>query len=242
MSFPATSAKSRSRRSSRLAIRGVPRLLEPISRAASVVDPDAENPRGAVDDLRQRGDVVEIQTERDPETAVERLREEPRPRRRADEGERRKVHLHRARHRAFADHDVETEVFHGGVQDLLDGRGETVDLVDEEHVLRLEVRQDAREVARPRDHRSGGETQPGRHLAGHDVRQRRFPEPRRTGEEDVIERLAATARGRQEHREVFADLVLADVLGQRLRPQLRLDGGVFLERGAGENFVGVGHC
>ena len=218
VSFPATSAKSRSRRSSRLAMRGVPRLLEPISRAACVVDADAENPRGAVDDLRQRGDVVEVQAQRDAEPAVERLGEQSRPRRRADERERREVHLHRARHRTFADHHVEAEVLHGGIQDLLDGRGEAVDLVDEEHVLRLEVRQDSREVARPRDHRSGGEAQPGRHLAGHDVRQRRLSEPRRAGEENVVERLAAPARGRQEDGEVLADLVLSDVLGQRLRP------------------------
>ncbi len=78
----------------------------------------------------------------------------PGPRRRADQREGRQVHLDRPRHRALADHDVEPEVLHRGIEDLLDRGREAVDLVDEEDVLRLEVREEAREIPGPRDHRA----------------------------------------------------------------------------------------
>ena len=70
------------------------------------------------------------------------------------------------------------------------------------------------EVARARDHRPGGQAQPGAHLARDDVRERRLAETRRAGQQDVVERLAAALRRRQEDREVLADLRLPDVLGE----------------------------
>ncbi len=172
---------------------------------------------------------------------MERLGEKSRPRRGADQRERRQVDLHRARHRAFADHHVEAEIFHGGVQDLLDGRIEAMDLVHEEDVLGLEIRQDSGQVAGPGDHRPGGQAQAGAHLARHDVGQRRLAQARRARQQDVIERLAAPSGRGQEHGKVVADLVLADVLAEGLRPQLRLDGGIFLERRPGEQSMVFGH-
>ncbi len=56
--------------------------------------------------------------------------------------------LHRARGRSGADDEVELPVLHRGVEDLLDGGGNAVDLVDEEDVARAEVRQDRGEVPR----------------------------------------------------------------------------------------------
>ena len=52
-------------------------------------DADREDLRRPLDDPCQGFDVVEIQTQRDPEAGVERLGEKPRPRRRADQSERR---------------------------------------------------------------------------------------------------------------------------------------------------------
>ena len=62
-----------------------------------------------------------------------------------------------------------------------------------------------------------------------------LPRPGRPGQQHVVERLAAAARRGEEHGEVLADLRLADVLGERLRPELRLDGGVLFESGAGQD-------
>ena len=48
----------------------------------------------------------------------------------------------------LADHDVELEVLHRRVEDFLDDRAQAVDLVDEQHVVRLQVGEQRREVAR----------------------------------------------------------------------------------------------
>ena len=52
------------------------------------------------------------------------------------------------------DDDVELEVLHRRIEDLFDGRRQAVNLVDEQHFARLQVRQDAGEVAGLLDHRT----------------------------------------------------------------------------------------
>ena len=53
-----------------------------------------------------------------------------------------------ARRRPLADHDVELKVLHRRVEHLLDDRAQAMDLVDEQHVARLQVGEQRREVAR----------------------------------------------------------------------------------------------
>ena len=53
----------------------------------------------------------------------------------------------------FADHQVELELLHRRVEDLLDRRAQAVDLVDEQHVARLQVGEQGGEVAGAHDHR-----------------------------------------------------------------------------------------
>ena len=47
----------------------------------------------------------------------------------------------------LADHEIELKVFHRRIEHLLDRPREAVDLVDEQHVAVLEVRQDRGEIA-----------------------------------------------------------------------------------------------
>ena len=56
---------------------------------------------------------------------------------------------------SLADDDIELVILHRRVEDLLDRRAHAMDLVDEQHVPRVEVGQDAGEVARFLEHRSG---------------------------------------------------------------------------------------
>src|SRR3981081_943181 len=49
--------------------------------------------------------------------------------------------------------------------------------------------------------------------------ERRLAQPRRTEQQNVIERLFAFFRGLDEDRELAADFFLADVLVERARPQ-----------------------
>ena len=58
----------------------------------------------------------------------------------------RSMRIERAR-RPLADDQVELEILHRRIEDLLDRRREPVDLVDEQHVARLQVGQQRGEIA-----------------------------------------------------------------------------------------------
>ena len=78
--------------------------------------------------------VVVLEPLPDAETVAQRRGEQTGARGGADQRERRHAHADAAGRRAFADHDVDLEVFHGRVEHLFDGGVEPVDLVDEQHV------------------------------------------------------------------------------------------------------------
>ena len=67
---------------------------------------------------------------------------------------RRQVEADGAGARALAEHDVELEVLHGRVEDLLHGPAQPVDLVDEEDVAFDQVGQDGGQVAGPHQGRA----------------------------------------------------------------------------------------
>ena len=78
---------------------------------------------------------------------------------------------------ALADDDIELEVLHRWVEDLLDHRTHPVDLVDEEYFVLFEVGQNRGQVARLLEYGPGG--RPDRHaeLIGDDIRQSVLPRP-----------------------------------------------------------------
>ena len=107
-----------------------------------VLDLTPRIPRRAAHDRAELAGLVVAEPERHPEAVAQRRRQQPGARRRADERERRQVERQRSRRGALAEDDVEPEVLERRVEDLLDGAVEAVDLVDEEHVARLERGQD----------------------------------------------------------------------------------------------------
>ena len=124
--------------------------------------------------------------------------------------------------RALPDQDVELEVLHGRIEDLLHGTVEAMDLVDEQDIALLQVGQQRCQVARPDQHRPCGDAEPHAHLGSHDPGQRSLPQPGGTGEQQVIDRLPALA-GRLEHDpEVLGELGLPDELVEGPRPEVRL--------------------
>ena len=149
-----TCAKSRTRRSRRLTMRGVPRDRRAISTAASASRPTPQNPRRPRHDLDEVGLLVEIQAMHDAKARAQRRRQQPGARRRAHQRERLHRHFHRPRARALADHDVELEVLHRRIEDFLDHRIHAVDFVDEQDLARLQAREDARQIARALEHRA----------------------------------------------------------------------------------------
>ena len=147
----------------------------------------------------------------------------PGARRRADERERRQRQADARRRRALADDDVELEVLHRRVEDLLDGPRQAVDLVDEQDVALLELGEDGGQVAGPLERRARRDVQGDAHLGGGDAGQRRLAEPGRPGEQQVVDGLAAPAGRLDDDAEVLLQLALADELGEQARPQPGLD-------------------
>ena len=135
--------------------------------------------------------LVVLEAEGHAEAVVKRLGEEPGAGRRADERERRQVERDGARARALAEHHRQAAVLHRGIERLLDGRVEAVDLVDEEDGARLERGEEGGDVGLALERRRGGVDEARAQLGGDDVRERGLAQAGRPGEEDVVERLAA---------------------------------------------------
>ena len=188
-------------------------------------DLHAQNARRPRDDLGEIGLVVEVEAVHDAEPRSQRRRQQPRARRRANQRERLHRQLDRPRARPLADHDVDLEVLHRRVEDFLDRRTHAVDFVDEQHVARLQVGEDRREVARLLEHGTGRRPHRDAQLVADDVRERRLAESGRAEEQHVIERLAALPRGRDRHVEIRAHALLADVVVERAAAAARLRTG-----------------
>ena len=178
-----------------------------------------EQPRAADNDLFQLLLGVEIQPHRNAEAIAQWIGEQARARGRADQGEFRKLDLHRSRRRAFADDEVELEILHRGIEHFLHRRAQAMDLVDEQHVALFEIGEQRGEIAGLGDHRPRRGAEADAEFARDDLRQRGLAEAGRTDEQHVIQRLAALARGLDEDREIGARLRLTDELRQKLRAQ-----------------------
>ena len=137
-----------------MAIRGVPRERDGDFGSAVGRQRDAEQCGAAAEHLLELGLVVEVQVADEAEPVVHRAGQQTGPGGGADQGERRDVERDRGGARALAEHDVDAEVLHRGVQQLLRGPGDAVDLVDEQHLARPRRGQDRDEVAGALDRRA----------------------------------------------------------------------------------------
>ncbi len=108
-----------------------------------------------------------------------------------------------------------------------------MNLVDEEHVVLAEARQDRREIARAFENRPGRRADGHAELLSDDVCERRLAEAGRSVEQHVIERFAALTCGGDGDLKIRADALLADVVVQRAGPQPRLVLNVFIDPGSG---------
>ena len=125
----------RAARAPRDLVRGLGQQLQP------------EQPGAAQHDRLELGHLVELEPGHDAEPVAQGRGQQAGAGGGADQGERRQVEPDRARRRPLADHQVELVVLHRRIEDLLDRRLQPVDLVDEQHVARLQVGEDGGEVA-----------------------------------------------------------------------------------------------
>jgi hypothetical protein len=186
---PSTTAKSTTRRSRRPAIRGVPRARRAISQAPSASARRPSAARRARRSARARpprriragsgcrsGRAAAWSGAPSRVVAPTRVKGGGRSARSAPPGPRRsrgRAGNPRARDRGSPRPRVEA-----------------VDLVDEQHVARLEVGEDRGEVARLGEHRPRGHAEADAELARDDLRERGLAEAGRAVEERVVHRLS----------------------------------------------------
>ena len=169
------------------------------------VEPDAEQARRADEHAFELVIGVEVEVTGEAEAVPQRGRQQPRARRRPDHREGRQRERDGARPRPLADDDVDPEVLHRDVQQLLRRSRDPVDLVEEEHLALLEGREHSGEVTGVLDRRARRDPQGRPELRGDDHRQGGLPETRGAGEQYVV-RGPATAEGSMKHeRELVAD-------------------------------------
>ena len=204
-------------------MRGGPRERRAMAARRFRIDLDPEDRRGAKNHSLEIVFGIEVETVHDAEAASKRRRQETGARRRADEGEVGDRDLHRLRGRTLTDDDVELEVLHRRIEHLFDGGMESMNLVDEQHVPGLEVREQRHQIARFLDERPGGGLDSDLELVRDHVRERRLPEARRTVGQEVIHRLPALAGGDYGDLELCQDLLLSHVLRETAGPEAQIE-------------------
>jgi hypothetical protein len=149
---------------------------------------------------------VGIEPRLDAEAVAQRRRQQAAAGRRADQRERRQLERHDARARALPDRDRQAVVLHRRVEGLLERPRQAVDLIDEEHAARLERAEERGDVALALERRAGGLDERDAELGGDDLRERGLAETRRSGEQHVVERVAARVRRLDRDRELLLQL------------------------------------
>ena len=109
---------------------------------------------GPADDGVEVAGAVVVEAGHEAEAVAERPGDETGAGGGAHQGEGGQVEADGAGARALAEDDVELEVLHGRIEDLLDRPAQAVDLVDEEHVALGQVGEDGGQVAGPHQRRA----------------------------------------------------------------------------------------
>ena len=120
---------------------------------------------------------------------------------------------------AFADDDVEGEIFHRRVKNLLDSASETMDLIDEQDVALAQIGENGGQIARPLDGWPRRHLQIHVHLVGDDVGDRwscPAPAGHRAGHDPGSPHVAAPPN---QDLQIVAHLILAMQLIQALDAQ-----------------------
>jgi hypothetical protein len=180
---------------------------------------DAQEPRATGDDMVKLVLGVELQTRGNAETVAQRCGQKAQPRRGAHQREGLQLNPHRARRRPLADHEIEREILHRGVEHLFHHRTKAMNFIDKQHVIGFKIGQDRRQIPGLGQHRTRGHPKPHPQLARHDLRQGGLAQTGGAVEQRVVHRLAADLGAFDEDLQIGAGLGLANKILQHLRAQ-----------------------
>ena len=184
-----------------------------------VLDGHVQDASASLNDVGEGLGVVVLQPKVDAETRAQRRCQQPGARRSADKGKRVEFDLDCAGIRACVDNQVDSVVLHCAVQVLLHDRRKSVDFIDEQHVIRLEVGQQSREVTGLVKDGSGSGSDGNAQFVGDDVGQSRLAQPGRSVQQRVIQGLAAIRSRLDKNPEVFERRALSREVIETRGPQ-----------------------
>ena len=179
-----------------------------------LLDGNVEDASRTAHDAGERLRIVVVKVHVDAKAGAEGCGEQAAAGGCTNEGEGVEVYLNAACRWTAVDHDVDAVVLHGGIEVFLHDGREAVDLVDEQHIARLQRGEDAGQVARLVENGAAGHLEAYAQLVGDDVGQGGLAQARRAVEERVVERFAAVGRGLGEDLEVLHHLGLTGKVGK----------------------------
>ncbi|MNS69511.1 hypothetical protein D3C72_1028270 [compost metagenome] len=116
-----------------------------------------------------------------------------------------------------------------------------MDFIDKKDVVRFQVGQHRRQIARLFQHRPGGGAQVNAHFIGNDVGQRGFPQPGRAEDQQMVQSVATLLGSLNKDFHLLADMRLTDILRQQLRPDGAIKNFFFIDRLGRNQAIGFNH-
>src|SRR5437879_2314933 len=195
-----------------------------------VVDRHTQNFRRPFHNHPQLCRRVELQAQHNSKSRPQWRRQQPRPRGSTHEGKRLHLERMRPRRRPLPNNDVQLVIFQRRIKQFFQHRLQPVNLVDEQHLLVLQVRDNRGQVTFDLHQRRRRRLKVHPQLIGDDVRQRSLPQSRRPVQQHMIHGLPPRPRRLNRDRQVLLHLRLPNKLAQPLRTQLQLKRRVILNR------------
>jgi hypothetical protein len=132
----------------------------------------------------------------------------------ADESESREVETDASCVGPLIDEDVDAEILHRRVEELLDHLGDAMDLIDEEDLTVLKGGEESGEVSSLLHHGPGGDSDGLTHLGTQDEGERGLTKTRRAVEQDVIEGAGLAASCPDHHAKALDGTALASEVSE----------------------------
>ena len=158
-----------------------------------------------------------------PKPIAQRCRQTTRPRRRTDDRKPRQVQPDGARRRSLADDDIQLEILHRRIQNLLHRPAEAMNFIDEQNIAVRQISQNRRQIARFLNRRAAGHTQICAHFISNHRRHGRLAKPRRAVQQHMVKRLAALFGSSNRQFQILFQPLLPDVFRKTLRTQTYLN-------------------